>query len=151
MASQSKPESGKWRKLFVAEGQLRPVWQLVLYLPMLAAAAAIIILPVTTLLRVMGLPASVYTEAPYSIAGLARRTMSVGITISVIVAGTWAWQRFVRKRNMARLGLSLRRGWLSDLSIGVFLGISLTGLIFVVELCAGWCRNPCQRFMGNNL
>jgi hypothetical protein len=97
-------------RLFVVEGQSPPVWQLVLYPPILAATGAVIILTTRTLLRILGIHTEVYSDAPYSIGGLVLNTVDVSTLVLVIVVGTWAWQRFARKRNMASLGLE-RHEW----------------------------------------
>jgi membrane protease YdiL (CAAX protease family) len=46
--------------------------------------------------------------------------------------------RHIDKRRISSLGFGLHRGWLTNVSIGVFLGAGLIGMIFVIELIFGW-------------
>ena len=131
-------DSMRRRTFFVKEGRLRPIWRLLLYVPVLAITAGIIILPLRTLLTILGLPPEIVWEAPYTLAALVRGTLSQVMTLAWILLGTWICRRLLDKRDMASLGLSFRRGWLSDVGIGLLLGVGLTGAIFLIEVLCGW-------------
>jgi membrane protease YdiL (CAAX protease family) len=135
---ESTTASGKWRTFLIKEGRLRPVWRLILYVPVLVLTGIIIVLPITSLLNVVGLPASVFNQAPYSVAGLARRTVSTGLTVSALVVGTWACRRFLDKRDLASLGLGFSRRGLGELVVGVLAGVGFLSIIFLIELFMGW-------------
>lgn len=122
--------------VFVKGERLRPIWLLLLYPLVLALTALVIIVPITLLLNALGYPP--VNQVPYDLAGLARKTISVGLTVSLFVVGTWAWRRFLGKRDMASLGLDLRRHCFTELGIGLLVGVGLMGAIFVVELLMGW-------------
>lgn len=128
------PTSKKWKTFFVKDGRLRPIWRLLLYLPVLGLCAAIIIPAMTTLMRILGLP-----ENSYSLLGLIRRTISrIGITISIFVVGTWICIKFFDKRAWPTLGLSFLGRWLQELGVGLLAGVGFTGAIFLVEWLMGW-------------
>jgi len=138
MTSESNLAPRTRRTLFIADGQLRPVWQLALY-PLIVVVLGAIVSPVADiLLRALASAAGVQEGDSYTTAVLVLHTIRVGVQAAAILVGTWLWQRFVRRRDMADLGLGLRRGWLGQLGLGVLVAIGLTGFIFMIELLAGW-------------
>ena len=72
------------------------------------------------------------------------------LTISIWLAG-----RFLDRRPFADFGFHLNRDWWIDFGFGLLLGAVLIGVIFVVELAAGWVtvtgtfvtRNPEASFL----
>jgi membrane protease YdiL (CAAX protease family) len=60
------------------------------------------------------------------------------ITVALVLFGTWVCRRFIDKRDMSGLGFGLYKGWLGDISIGLLLGATLTGIVFLIELSLGW-------------
>lgn len=138
MTPHTTSTSHRWRSLFFREKRLHPLWQLLLYAPTLVLTGVLVFLLTNILLNVVGLPASVFIDAPYSLAGLARRTISTGLTVTALVVGTGIWCRLFGKRDLASLGLSFSRRGLSELGIGVLSGVGLLTIIFLIEVAMGW-------------
>lgn len=126
------------RQIFYRGGRLHPFWRLILYLPMLVLTAVVIILPLTLVLNKIGLPVSVFDPSDITVAGIIRRTISTGFTVSVLFVGTWIWRRFLDRRDLTSMGLSFSRRGLSELLTGIFAGFVFLSLIFLVELFMGW-------------
>jgi hypothetical protein len=128
----------KLRTFFFEDSRLRPFWLLISYLPVVGFAALVIIWPIMTLLNMMGYPSIPSDQVPVSFSDIARRTIDLGISIIAVLVGTWAWRKFLCKRDMTSMGLSFYRPWVSELGIGVLTGVGLTTIIFIVEFLAGW-------------
>ena len=128
----------KLRSFFFKDSQLRPFWLLVSYLPVVGFAALVIIWPIITLLNMMGYPSIPSDQIPVSFSDLVRRTIDLGISIIAVLVGTWAWRKYLCKRDMTSMGLSFYRPWASELGIGVLTGVGLTTIIFVIEYLMGW-------------
>jgi len=134
--SNSTPK--KWKTFFVKDGRLRPIWLLLSYLPVLGLAGLVVVWPVITLLNMLGCPSLPSEQVPGNWADLARRTIDLGLVVSAVLGGTWAWRRFLWNRDMTSFGLSFHRRWLGELSIGVLTGAGFVTLLFVIEWLAGW-------------
>jgi membrane protease YdiL (CAAX protease family) len=128
----------KLKTIFPKDLHLHPFWLLVSYLPILGFSALVIIWPIITLLNMIGYPSIPSDQVPVSLADIVRRTIDLGISIIAILVGTWAWRRYLYKRDMTSMGLSFYRPWVSELGIGVFTGVGLTTIIFAVEFLMGW-------------
>ena len=46
--------------------------------------------------------------------------------------------RHLDKRRISSLGFSLHRGWLMSIGVGLLLGASLMGMVFITEFIFGW-------------
>lgn len=61
-----------------------------------------------------------------------------GIFITSGLLSTWLVGRFLDRRSYSNFGFHLNKNWWIDLSFGLALGGILMGLIFMIELSAGW-------------
>jgi hypothetical protein len=75
-----------------------------------------------------------FTNSPL-LAGVLQITMFVTVLATVWLAG-----RFLDRRRFADFGFRFNRAWRLDFGFGLLLGALLMGLIFGVELAAGWVR-----------
>lgn len=115
-----------------------PFWLLVTYLPIVGFSALVIIWPIITLLNMVGYPSIPSDQIPTSFADIVRRTIDLGISISGLLVGTWAWRKYLCRRDMTSMGLSFYRPWVNELGIGVLVGVGLTTIIFAIEYLMGW-------------
>jgi len=60
------------------------------------------------------------------------------LTLPAVLVSVWLAGRFADRRHFADFGLRLSRNWWIDFVFGLALGAGLMGLIFLVELAAGW-------------
>ena len=60
------------------------------------------------------------------------------VTLAAIMLSVWLAGRFLDRRPFYDFGLRLNRNWWIDFGFGLFLGILLVSLIFLVQLAAGW-------------
>lgn len=86
-------------------------------------------------------------ENPEATAGLeefaAAQVASPLVSFAIIAASLgalWIAGRFFDRRNLADYGFHFNRAWWIDFGFGLGLGVLLMGLIFVVELAAGWVK-----------
>jgi hypothetical protein len=108
---------------------LHPIWRLLLYLPVLAIAIFPVLLVFLALDSVF--PFKEYNES--------RLTLNNAIiTTATVLMGTWVCQRFLAKSDMKKLGLHFESDWIRELLLGTLIGLALAGLVFAVELLAGW-------------
>lgn len=103
-------------------GHLRSGWRMILYLPILA----IIYFAITIPLSVFGIQLS------YSFNKI--------VQVLTVLIGTWFCCHFLDKRDLSSMGFCFDAHWLSDIGVGILLGASLTGGIFVVEMLLGWIK-----------
>lgn len=106
------------------ERRLKAAWRLVLLVILFAGAGIPVALASTLELG------SLYTQ----------RAFAAGVTGAILLGVAWIQARFVDRRPFADFGLSINGRWVLDLGFGVALGAALMGLIFGVELAAGWIR-----------
>jgi uncharacterized protein len=60
------------------------------------------------------------------------------VTLAAIVLSIWLAGKFLDKRPFYDFGFRLNRNWWLDLGFGLFLGVLLVSLVFLVQLAAGW-------------
>lgn len=64
---------------------------------------------------------------------MGRLPAAFGFTLS-----TWLAVRFLDKRSISALGVSLDRQWIQELGVGIAIGGIAIAFIFVLQLLAGW-------------
>ncbi len=60
------------------------------------------------------------------------------VTLGAIILSVWLAGKLLDKRPFYDFGLRLTRNWWIDFGFGLFLGVLLVSLIFLVQLAAGW-------------
>ncbi len=109
-------------RLFVAEGRLRPVWRLMLFVPLASVCMA--------LGATLG---ALFTseEAATEIGGTAG-----------LLAASLLMTRFADRRPLRSLGLVLRPGRLPDRDflLGCLIAFAQLGLLLSIEVACGWTR-----------
>lgn len=105
------------------ERRLRAFWRLlgtVFFILILTAISA------SVLSEFVVIPAP---AAPY----IGQLHSNVFVVVGILLA-----IRFLDKRKFSESGMQLNANWWIDLGFGLVLGVLLTGVIFIVELAAGW-------------
>jgi membrane protease YdiL (CAAX protease family) len=62
------------------------------------------------------------------------------LSILTVLGALWLAGRLLDRRKFVDFGFHLSRGWWADFGFGIALGGVLMGLVFLVELAAGWIR-----------
>ncbi|WP_436925874.1 CPBP family intramembrane glutamic endopeptidase [Halosimplex amylolyticum] len=91
------------------------------------------------LVAASGLAAFAPSTAPATLAALvtvAARTLPIAGFVAGILAAAW----LIDRRRLVDLGLGRSRAWWADLAFGLALGVVLPGLVFALELAAGFLR-----------
>ncbi|HNT53074.1 MAG TPA: type II CAAX endopeptidase family protein [Anaerolineaceae bacterium] len=116
------------------EKRARSIWRLALQAAfMLVAAILVSIIP-------LGFIAIVSTAIP-----LGSWVTDIGVTICLLLAvliSLWLAGLILDHRPLADFGLHLSRDWWLDFFFGLALGAVLLGIIFCIELAAGWITIP---------
>ncbi len=120
-----------------ADGRLQPTLRVALYLPaflltalLLGTVPALLLAPELFAWPRSGSDALV---GPTALAFAASSALAAALS-------TWIFRRLVDRRPWTGLGLSLARGWLTELGRGFGLGAALMGAVAAVELGFGWYR-----------
>ncbi|MEN9674953.1 MAG: hypothetical protein RIS76_849 [Verrucomicrobiota bacterium] len=69
-----------------------------------------------------------------------RMAVAYGAWTLLLLAVAWFQARFIDRRPFAEYGLTRGPGWGLQLALGVLIGTAMIGLVFGVELAAGWIR-----------
>lgn len=80
-----------------------------------------------------GAPAEIASDTPlwfFLILGIIR--------LLRVLVSVWLVGRFLDRRPFKNFGLRIRKGWWTDLGFGLGLGVLLMGMLFAIELAAGW-------------
>jgi uncharacterized protein len=64
--------------------------------------------------------------------------VSSTVTLVAIILSVWLAGRLLDKRPFPDFGLRFNRNWWTDFAFGLFLGVLLVSLIFLIQLSAGW-------------
>jgi uncharacterized protein len=129
------------------ENRLRALWRLVGQLILLVMVT--LPLQLVTTFIAMGFLMSLESLPPEEAAdpGLLQEyiaqspfllLVSTIVTLAAIVLSVWLAGRFLDRRPFYDFGLRFNRNWWIDLAFGLFLGILLVSLIFLLQLAAGW-------------
>ena len=113
------------------EKRLRALWRLILFVLMVGAGSALV---------------SIF---PFLLSGsidLAPVSSLLGSTLSAItfVGVLWLAGRLLDRRRVAAYGFQFSRAWWIDFGFGLGPGAALMGLVFVLELGAGWVQIQAQ-------
>jgi len=121
--------------------RLRAFWRIILqgiYHGALLVALGVPLVIAIVILTVAGkwgaLPASL--SAPSALGVLILLVAPLEPLLRAV--SVWLAGLFPDRRRFSDFGVHLNLNWLIDLGFGLALGAILMGLIFVVELCAGW-------------
>ena len=127
-------DAGVVRWLFVngSQGRLRAGWRVLVQTVLLVVVFVVAALVVGVGVGV-ALGANPFGLSPVTGLVVASVTTLVAVVVSVPVAA-----RFIDRRSMGNIGLSLDRTWWGDLVFGLALGATLMTVVFVVELALGW-------------
>jgi uncharacterized protein len=60
------------------------------------------------------------------------------VTLAAIILSVWVAGRLLDRRPFYDFGLRLNRNWWVDFGFGLFLGVLLVSLVFLMQLAAGW-------------
>ena len=71
-----------------------------------------------------------------------RMAVADGASTLLLLAVAWFQARFIDRRPFAGYGLTRGPGWGLQLALGVLIGTAMIGLVFGVELAAGWIFRP---------
>lgn len=131
------------RRFFVREGRLRPTWRVACYivafllgrLVVEIATAVLLVLPAMVSLGTMD--ESELMELVFSLPVLL--TVALG-SAAFVLCLTYLFRRFFDAGSLLDLGFDRRVGLTQEILGGLLLGAFLIGLIFVLELAAGWIQ-----------
>ncbi len=60
------------------------------------------------------------------------------VSAATVLLSIWLMARFINREPFALFGFRFTRNWWIDCAFGLLLGLTLTTLVFLVELVAGW-------------
>jgi hypothetical protein len=131
-------------RLFVLDGRLRSGWRVSLYLIGYVLVALVTQIPLVVLYvgylmlngasDVTDVLAAVRPEALPLWFYLALKLAEIALLLPM----TYAFRRWLDRRDFAGLGFCRPRGWMGDLALGLGLGGVQMAFIFAVEWAGGW-------------
>jgi len=125
--------SGGFSRLFISsdERRLRTGWRLLGHSALLLAFGVVFSVALAIPLAVL----QFVSGRNFADAVLA---LSAVVSLPAVTLATWIARRALDRRSFRSLGLARAAGWQRDLLAGFAIPIPLFGLIFLVELGAGW-------------
>ncbi len=124
-------------------GRLHPIWRVLLYV----AAFFVTVISTQALVAAGWVLYRISLGAPLDQAALAQmaRSPAMGLLLALSVVQvidvlilTYLFRHFIDRKPFWTLGLDTGSGWALEASVGFGLGLAVMGLIFVVEIGAGW-------------
>jgi uncharacterized protein len=135
--------SGRRDSIFVLNGRMHPIWRVVLYV----VAFFVSTISVQALVVAGWLIYKLSSGGVLDQATLMQeaRTPSLNLLLPIsivqlidVLALTYLFRRFIDRQPFKSLGFDTPPGWAVEALVGFFLGLASMGLIFAVELGAGW-------------
>jgi|GEM_PF-1502128 len=123
------------KNFFLAKKPIHPLIKILLFLAIMAVLYVLIILPVDFILQLLD-PAS----GKNKIIDLVTFTINYSDMAVVAILGAYISLRLFDNKRLRDIGLGLKKEAIKELFTGLFIGIILTGLIFIIELAFGWIR-----------
>lgn len=123
------------------ERRLRAVWRLIIQGIYSGALLAVLVV-----LLVAAIAAFAIADGVGAVPASLSRSDALGLLIALATpiepllraVGVWMAGLFPDRRRLPDFGVHLSLNWWIDLAFGLALGAALMGLIFIVELAAGW-------------